>query len=123
MLADTQTRRIIQELVEKIKKAYEPKKIILFGSYAYGAPDKDSDIDLLIIKDTDDRPIDRRTHVRGIITDRQRLIPVAPIVLTSAELRQRMAIGDQFLQEIMEKGEILYEQTGIPVSAGLVQDR
>lgn len=52
-------RQIILRMVEKIAKEYQPRKIILFGSYAYGEPTQDSDVDLLIIKNTDKRPIDR----------------------------------------------------------------
>lgn len=45
---------IIQDILEKIIAGYAPQKVILFGSYAYGEPDEDSDIDLLIIKDTNE---------------------------------------------------------------------
>ncbi|MBI5166241.1 MAG: nucleotidyltransferase domain-containing protein [candidate division NC10 bacterium] len=68
MTADVNVKKIILEIVEKIKKEYQPSRIILFGSYVYGKPDKDSDIDLLIIKDTQDRPIDRRVTVRRIVS-------------------------------------------------------
>jgi hypothetical protein len=42
----------INQIVERIVNFYDPDKIILFGSYAYGIPDKDSDLDFLIVKDT-----------------------------------------------------------------------
>jgi hypothetical protein len=48
---------IIPDILEKIVAGYAPRKVILFGSYAYGEPDEDSDIDLLIIKDTNEPPI------------------------------------------------------------------
>ena len=48
-------RLVVQEIVRRIVTEYRPKKIILFGSYAYGEPDGDSDIDLLIVKDTTER--------------------------------------------------------------------
>jgi uncharacterized protein len=108
MIKNIKTRNVILDLVEKIKEGYEPDKIILFGSYAYGNPDNDSDIDLLIIKETQDRPIDRRITVRRMTSDPNRFIPFAPIVLTPDEIQQRLRIGDQFIQEIIEKGEVLY---------------
>jgi predicted nucleotidyltransferase len=105
---DAEIRKIILDIVEKIKKEYQPSKIILFGSYAYGQPDRSSDIDLLIIKETTARPIDRRVTVARIASDPERLIPFEPIVLTSEEVQARLMIGDQFLKEILTKGEVLH---------------
>ncbi|MEW6201333.1 MAG: nucleotidyltransferase domain-containing protein [bacterium] len=110
MVKDDRIKKLIEEMVEKIVASYEPLKIILFGSYAYGEPDEDSDIDLLIIKDTDDRPIDRRVRVSEILSDPKQFIPIEPIVLTSDELKERLRIGDQFIEEILETGEVLYEE-------------
>jgi len=108
MTGDKQAEKIIIEIVEKIKRNYRPERIILFGSYAYGTPDRDSDIDMLIIKKTDERPIDRRVAVARIVSDPKRFIPFEPLVLTPAELDQRIKIGDQFVREILDKGETLY---------------
>jgi len=109
MNLDTQIQHVILEIVEKLKREYQPTKIILFGSYAYGQPDRDSDIDLLIIKDTPDRPIDRRVAVSKIVSDPKRLTPFESLVLTSSELQERLEVGDLFLREILAKGEVLYE--------------
>jgi len=123
MNADAKVRETILEIIGKIKQQYQPSKIVLFGSYAYGQPDRDSDIDLLIIKDTSERPIDRRVTVARIVSDPKRLIPFEPIVLTPEEVRERIEVGDQFLKEILDKGEVLYEARGVPLSPRLVQDR
>lgn len=109
MTASEEIRRTILDMLEKLKREYQPQRIILFGSYAYGVPDRDSDIDLLIVKETQDRPIDRRVAVRKIVSAPGRLIPFEPMVLTPSEVQQRLEIGDQFLEEIIEKGEVLYE--------------
>ena len=101
-------KELITELVEKIKVGYEPERIILFGSYAYGTPDRDSDIDLLVVKATAARPIDRRVVVRKMVSDPERRVPLEFMVLTPKEVRDRLRIGDQFLQEIIERGEVLY---------------
>lgn len=108
MTTNKEVRKTILEIVEKIKRGYQPDRIILFGSYAYGTPDRDSDIDLLIIKGTQERPIDRRVAVARIVSDPRRLIPVEPIVLTPEELNERLKIGDQFVKEILKKGRVLY---------------
>ncbi len=108
MRADEKVRKLILDIVNKIVNEYHPQRIILFGSYAYGNPDRDSDIDLLIIKDTDKRPIDRRVAVRRIVSDPKRDIPFEPIVITSQELQRRIEVGDQFVGEILSNGEVLY---------------
>ena len=108
MTADDSIKKLITITAKKIKDAYKPEKIILFGSYAYGKPNEDSDIDLLIIKATLDRPIDRRVTVRKIISGPRRHVPFEFIVLTPEEIQNRLRIGDQFLQEIIENGEVLY---------------
>jgi len=110
MTASAATRRLIREIVDKIRRDYRPERIVLFGSYANGNPGPDSDIDLLIVKETTDRPIDRRVKVAGIAADPHRLIPLEPIVVTPAEVAARTAVGDQFLAEILATGETLYAE-------------
>lgn len=100
--------RIVNPLVRKLVARYKPVKVILFGSYAYGQPRADSDIDLLIIKRTKRRLIDRWCDVQRILSDPKRKIPLETLVLTPRELEARLEQGDQFLQEIVEKGEVLY---------------
>ena len=108
MTSSKKVRMIIQKMVKKLRNKYTPQKIILFGSYAYGNPKSNSDIDLLIIKKTSERFIDRWLTVRRILTDPMRTIPLETLVLTPQELSERIAKGDQFLAEILEKGEVLY---------------
>jgi len=107
MIKDTKTRDIILRIVKKIRENYKPERIILYGSFAYGNPGRDSDIDLLIIKDTNERPIDRCLNVRQIMAiDEDALI--SPLVITPGEMEYRLSRGDQFLQQIISKGEVLY---------------
>lgn len=98
----------IKIIVDKIISEYKPKRVILFGSYAYGVPTEDSDIDLLIIKDTDERPIDRWVKVKKILRSLKSMFPISPLIYTEKEIKERMAIKDFFLQEILEKGKVLY---------------
>ena len=102
------TRAELNKIVKQVAEAYRPEKIILFGSYAYGEPDADSDLDLLIIKKTSERFIDRWISVRQIVSDPHSSIPFEPIVLTPEELKERLAIGDQFIERIVTKGKMLY---------------
>lgn len=100
--------RLIRPLIEK----YEPQEIVLFGSYAYGNPTRDSDLDLLIVKETSESPFMRRVTVSRICEDLHRRIPFQPLVVTPTEIRQRLELGDPFFKEIHEKGLILYRSDG-----------
>ena len=102
------SERDIERIVRRIAEGYRPIKVILFGSHAYGEPTEDSDIDLLIVKETPDRFIDRWVAVRELIADPKRRIPVEPIVVTPEELDRRLTEGDQFFQEIVARGKVVY---------------
>ena len=108
MVKDKKIKKLILEVVEKIKKEYQPEKIILFGSYAYGTPTEDSDIDLFIVKETDKERIYRFAEVKKIIYKPERRIPISPLVYTPEELATRLSMGDSFVEEVLSKGEVLY---------------
>lgn len=108
MAATVETRRIIDEMVRRLVDEYQPERIILFGSMAYGEPGEDSDIDLLIIKETSEPPLERRVRVRRLVFDLQDGVPFSPLVLTREELERRLAKGDQFYEEIVSRGRTLY---------------
>lgn len=103
-------KQILSEIVKKLKNDYKPIKIILFGSYAYGNPTRNSDIDLLILKDTDKKRADRFVWVKRIIYNPALEISVSPLVYTPDELNERLRIGDDFVKEIIQKGVVLYER-------------
>ena len=109
MVADRKLNGILTHIVEIIKTKYNPERIILYGSFAYGKPDENSDIDLLIIKKTSERPIDRRVKIRHMVDIRDSSFPAfSPVVLTPEEIEKRKEIGDQIIEEIFAKGEVLY---------------
>ncbi|MBI2460876.1 MAG: nucleotidyltransferase domain-containing protein [Candidatus Rokubacteria bacterium] len=98
----------IECIVRQIVEGYRPLKVILFGSHAYGEPTEDSDLDLLIVKETSERFIDRWVAVQELIADPERRIPVESIVVTPGELQRHLTRGDQFFQEIVARGKLLY---------------
>ena len=83
-------------------------KIILFGSYAYGEPSPDSDLDLFIIKQTDKERRERFVEVKRLVYDPKRKVAVSPLVYTPKEVKDRLSLGDDFVNEILEKGVVLY---------------
>lgn len=99
----------IQKVADKIVKEYKPEKIILFGSYAWGKPGTDSDVDLFIIKESRKRQIDRMRELRMKLIGNN-FPPIDLLIYTPKELSRRLAIGDFFVGEIIEKGQVLYEQ-------------
>ena len=101
-------RKLIKSITEKIKDKYKPEKIILFGSYAYGIPKKSSDIDLLIIKRTNARHIDRSVKIREILKEENRFVAIEPLVYTPEEINKRLELEDDFIKTILENGVILY---------------
>ena len=108
MVKGKRISKMISEVVDKIRTEYQPEKIILYGSYAYGKPTRDSDIDLFIIKDTDKDGIQRDVEVKRLIYEPERRISISPLVYTPQEVNKRLEIGDDFVEEILTKGEVLY---------------
>jgi predicted nucleotidyltransferase len=107
-ISTEQVNRIIPLIVNRIKEKYQPEKIILFGSYAYGKPQANSDIDLLIVKETDQPFHKRWAEVCRIVSDLRRHIPFSPFVVTPQEWQNRLETRDPFIRTIFEKGKILY---------------
>ena len=100
----------VNEIVKKIVEGYNPEKIILFGSYAHGKPSFDSDIDMIIIKKTSADRITRYCEVKRIAFDRNRHISFDPLIMTPEEVEKRKQYGDDFINEILSRGVVLYEK-------------
>jgi predicted nucleotidyltransferase len=96
----------IRRFARRIAEKFDPEKIILFGSFAYGTPHEWSDVDLLVVMDT-------YSEIRQSIRIKLAFEPVFPldlIVRTPRRLRFWLAQGESFLQEITRTGIVLYEK-------------
>ncbi len=102
------TQEQIDQIVKTIVDKYKPSKIILFGSFAYGHPTEDSDLDILIIKDDDSPKIQRNRAVRRILKDIS--IPVDVIVKTSQEFENLKDIIGTVIYPANKYGKVLYGQ-------------
>lgn len=110
-MTQTQVQTEINKIKDVLVNKYKPQKIILFGSYAWGKPNPDSDLDFLIIKDVGiPRPIREQEIYRILITYfKERNMPVDVIVHTPKETEERLNLGDPFIGEIINKGKVIYE--------------
>ena len=105
----TQRRRIpmqaIRTLAQQIAARFQPDKIILFGSYAYGKPKPESDVDLLVVMDTPLRNLEQAVQITRALDYH---FGLDLLVRSQQQITERVALGDFFLQEITEKGKVLY---------------
>jgi len=104
------TDELLSEIVQRIVAAFDPEAIILFGSRAYGEPDADSDIDLLVIADTlAHRSVFERHRAISDLFPRRRFA-LDVLVRTPAEMRELLEHGPSFFREITARGKVLYER-------------
>ena len=99
------TEEKIQEVAQKIAKEFQPEKIILFGSFAWGTPGPDSDIDLFVVKETGNTRETAR-EIDGSIFPR--LFPLDLIVYSPENVESALDKGDFFIRDIFTKGKVLY---------------
>jgi predicted nucleotidyltransferase len=102
------SRETITGIAKKIAECFNPEKIILFGSYAWGKPDRDSDLDLFVVMESTERPIKRAASLRRVLKDRY--VPMDILVRTPEELKHRIDIGDPFIKKILRDGQVIYER-------------
>lgn len=104
--ADVVSRRDIRRVCSQIAREFQPQRIILFGSYAYGQPTPDSDVDLLIVMPFEGRATEQAVKISSRLDHR---FPIDLLVRTPQEIRERLGWNDVVLREIATKGEVLYE--------------
>jgi len=98
-----------QKIVKRIVDYCQPKKIILFGSFARDQQKTDSDVDLLIIKNSNKKRPFRVKEVFEALRGMDRSLPLDLIVYTPDEISRRLALGDYFIKEVLEQGKLMYE--------------
>ncbi|MEJ5167039.1 MAG: nucleotidyltransferase domain-containing protein [Thermoanaerobaculia bacterium] len=98
----------IKLIAEKIREKFKVEKIILFGSYASGKPDKNSDIDLLVIIETDEKYPKLAAKIRLYLEENLGFsFPMDIFVRTPEEIENRIKMGDFFFKKILREGIIL----------------
>jgi uncharacterized protein len=96
----------IQNVTQQIVQQFHPQKVILFGSYAYGQPTEDSDVDLLVVMDTDESPLHVAAKIAAAI---EHPFPLDIVVRTPLEFASAVHRKGVFVTEVATKGITLYE--------------
>lgn len=99
----------IKNITDTIIQEFKPEKVVLFGSYAWGKPEKDSDVDLFIVKD------DPKKNTREMAIDLEMIlfkrdIPLDLLVYKPDQVAKRLEINDPFIKKILRDGKVLYER-------------
>ena len=102
-------QKSIAEVSERIAREFQPERIILFGSYAYGEPDPDSDVDLLVILPFDGRNFHKSLEILNRVDPR---FPIDLLARRPDDVRRRYAERDPLIREALDRGKVLYERHG-----------
>ena len=106
----------INLIIEKLKNTINPYKIILFGSYAYGNPTKDSDIDIIVVTNDDYFPKNHREKsdlnlkVSNCLTEIIAQIPIDIIVYSKPMYKKFIEMKSMFSKKVLRSGKVLYER-------------
>ncbi len=100
------TLKAIQEIVQQIVERFHPQEVILFGSYAHDAPTGDSDVDLLVVMETDEQPLHAAARIAAAI---DHPFPLDILVFRPSELAASLERKGTFATEVRTKGVVLYE--------------
>jgi predicted nucleotidyltransferase len=106
MIISPTTLERIRKVAQQVVEHFHPQKVILFGSYAYGQPTKDSDVDLLVVIDTDEPPLHVAAKIAATI---EHPFPLDIVVRTSVEFAAAVQRKGVFATEVATKGITLYE--------------
>ena len=100
------TLKDIREIVQQIVKRFRPQKVILFGSHAKGTPTQDSDVDLLVVMETNEQVLHAAARISAAI---DHPFPLDILVFRPSELKASLERKGVFATEVMAKGMVLHE--------------
>ena len=100
-------RQRIEQLAQDIARAYQPERIILFGSHALGSARPDSDVDLLVVLPFEGSGFRKALEVLNRVNPS---FPVDLLVRRPDDTERRYREGDPLVREALDRGKVLYEQ-------------
>lgn len=118
MAVKTMSRDLLKEITRRLVEEFQPEQVILFGSHAWGVPNKDSDVDLLVIVTYSDlSEYERAVRAHRCLSGLD--VPKDIIVKTRAEFDFFRQVRASLEHRIAEQGKVLYERSQAAVSAEL----
>ena len=99
----------IIEISSQIARIFQPERIILFGSYAYGSPSEDSDADLMVILQFEGKSFNQSLEILNAVDPQ---FPIDLIAYRPDDVERRYNEGDPLIREALDKGKVLYERNG-----------
>jgi predicted nucleotidyltransferase len=103
----TVSHELLAEITRRLIAEFQPEQIILFGSHAWGTPNEDSDVDLLVIvSDSNEKPVQRAVRAQNCM-DRL-LVPADILVKTRAEIERYRHVRASLERKMLEQGKVLY---------------
>ena len=99
---------LLKEIVSRIVDAVHPERIVLFGSYAYGRPKDESDLDILVVMDSELPRYKRSVSIYRALAGL--LIPKDILVYTQEEIEEWSEVPQAFITTILKKGKVIYEK-------------
>jgi predicted nucleotidyltransferase len=102
-------RHQIELVCRAIAREFHPDKIVLFGSYAYGNPGPESDVDLLVVMPFDGSPFKQAAVILDHVVHAVGVIPFDLLVRTAQQVQERIQMGDTFMRDVIERGRVMYE--------------
>ena len=100
----------IERVGRRIGNQCQADRVILFGSHATGEADADSDVDLMVVLAHQGRAVDKSVEIRLAVRPS---FPVDLLVRTPEQVRDRLDLGDPFMEDIVRKGKVLYEAVDV----------
>lgn len=101
-------KKAISSIVRRIALNVNPDKIFLFGSYATGKADEDSDIDLLVVKETTEPKHKRSIEIQRLLIGSK--LPVDILVYTNDEFEKEKSTNHSFLSSAIQGAQLVYER-------------
>ena len=102
------TGQLLEQITRNIVNGFDPEKVILFGSHAWGAPEPDSDVDLLVVLKSELRAAQRSAQIS--MACRPKHLAMDIVARTPEEVDHRLEINDPFMKRILTQGKVLYER-------------
>ena len=106
VIKNTATAKDIREIVQQIVERFRPQKVILFGSYAQGKPTQDSDVDLLVVMETDEQALHAAARISAAI---DHPFPLDVLVISPEEFEETKAVVGGLAYPAHHWGTVLFE--------------